>query len=86
MWGNGVRAAQLCPCRIRTDFRSSGGKLAFVMFTCTAWKENLTFIQSSGDLYVVITMIFAVHIKGFKVWGNTMYGVIKLIKYEKNIM
>jgi hypothetical protein len=53
------------------------------MFTCTAWKENLTFIQSSGDLYVVITMIFAVHIKGFKVWGKTMYGVIKLIKYEK---
>lgn len=56
------------------------------MFTCTAWKENLTFIQSGGDLHVVITMIFAVHIKGFKVWGNTMYGVIKLIKYETNIM
>lgn len=56
------------------------------MFTLAAWKESLTFTQSRGDLRVVITMIFADHIKGFKELGNTMYGVIKLTEYETNIM
>jgi hypothetical protein len=56
------------------------------MFTLAAWKENLTFTQIRGDPPVVLTMIFAAHIKGFKVLGNTMYGVIKLTKYETNIV
>lgn len=56
------------------------------MFALAAWKGSLTFTQSSGDLHVVITTIFADHIKGFKVLGNPMYGVIKLTEFETNIM
>lgn len=40
----------------------------------------MPFTQSGGDLHVVITALLADHIKGFKVLGNIMYGVIKLTK------
>lgn len=48
--------------------------------------RRLDLYPEQGRPHGVITLIFADHIKGFKVLGNTMGGAIKLTRYETSIM